>query len=79
MGIRIEFKDGMQGEVPETVLDRLIEMDLIAKFERQSGWAELGRDPIRRRAPVISLPERRSVMQALSSAGFMLPKNSHAT
>lgn len=75
MGIRIEFKDGIQGEVPETVLDRLLEMGLIAKFKRQSGWAELGRDPIRQRAPVISLPERRSDMQALSNAGFMLPKN----
>ena len=75
MGIRVEFKDGMQGEVPEVVLDRLIDMELIAKFERQSGWAELGRDPVRRRAPVISLPERRSDMQALSSAGFLLPRN----
>jgi hypothetical protein len=75
MGIRIEFKDGMQGEVPETVLDRLLEMNLIAKFERKSGWAELGRDPIRQRPPVVSLPERRSDMQELSRAGLMLPKN----
>ena len=75
MGIRVEFKDGMQGEVPATVLDRLIELNLIARFERQSGWAELGRDPIRRRSPVISLPERRATMQALNSAGILLPNN----
>lgn len=63
MGIQVEFKDGMQGEVPETVLDRLIEMNLIARFRRQSGWAEIGRDPIRRRSPVISLPERRTASE----------------
>ena len=73
MGIRVEFKDGMQGEVPETVLDKLIELDLIARFERRSGWAELGRDPVRRRPPVISLPERRSSMQFLHEAGVVLP------
>jgi len=73
MGIRVEFKDGMQGEVPETVLDELIELNLIARFERQSGWAVLGRDPVRRRSPVISLPERRTSMQFLHESGFVLP------
>ncbi len=75
MGIQVEFKDGMQGEVPATVLDRLIEMNLIAKFKRQSGWAVLGQDPIRKRAPVISLPERRSAMQNLNASGGILPHN----
>ena len=75
MGIRVEFKDGMQGEVPEVVLSRLIELNLIAKFERNSGWVELGRDPVRQRPPVISLPERRTDMQALSEAGYLLPRN----
>ncbi len=73
MGIQVEFKDGMQGEVPATVLDRLIEMNLIAKFRRQSGWAVLGRDPVRNRAPMISLPERRSSMQELHGSESLLP------
>lgn len=75
MGILIEFKDGTQGEVPETVLDRLIEFNLIARFKRQSGWAELGRDPIRRRPPVISLPERRAAIRKLHESGFILPQS----
>jgi len=65
MSILVEFKDGMQGEVPGTVLDRLIEMNLIVRFKRQTGWAELGRDPIRRnKMRVVSLPERRSAMKS---------------
>ncbi len=76
MGIQVEFRDGMQGEVPEAVLDRLIEMNLIARFRRSSGWAELGRDPVRRRPPAVSLPERRASMQTLNSAGLILPRSS---
>jgi hypothetical protein len=75
MGIRVEFKDGIQGEVPEMVLDKLIEMGLISRFERQSGWAKLGRDPIRNRPPVISLPERRASMQSLFDTRARLPIN----
>lgn len=76
MGVIVEFKDGMQGEVPETVLDRLIELNLIARFKRQAGWAELGRDQIRlNRPPVISLPERRSSMQALYDSNSALSVN----
>ena len=73
MSIPVEFKDGMQGEVPETVLDRLIELNLIARFKRQSGWTELGRDPIRSRPPVISLPERRSSLQLLYGSSTVSP------
>lgn len=63
MDILIEFKDGLQGEVPAVVLDRLIELNLISRFKRDSGWVVLGRDPVRRkRPPVISLPERRIAM-----------------
>lgn len=75
MGIQVEFKDGMQGEVPAVVLDRLIELNLIVRFKRETGWAELGRDPIRRRSPMISLPERRMAMQALYKEGYILPRN----
>ncbi len=75
MGIQVEFKDGMQGEVPATVLDRLIEMNLIAKFRRQTGWAVLGLDPIRKRTPVISLPERRLSMRELNVQGYLPPQD----
>ncbi|PLY01063.1 MAG: hypothetical protein C0623_05820 [Desulfuromonas sp.] len=65
MGVQVEFKDGVRGEVPETVLNRLIDLNLIARFKRQSGWVSLGRDPVRKsRMPVISIPERRSAMLA---------------
>lgn len=74
MNILVEFKDGMQGEVPDTVLDRLLELNLIARFKRQNGWAELGCDPLRRnRPPVISLPERRASMQKLFESRTALP------
>ena len=65
MGIPVEFKDGIQGEVPATVLDRLIDLNLIAGFRRQGGWVELSSGRIRCRPPMISLPERRLSMQQI--------------
>ena len=79
MSIPVEFKDGMQGEVPAPVLDRLIELNLIARFRRQAGWVDLKSDRVRRRPPVISLPERRIVMQQIPDPVANLQNNESYT
>ncbi|PLX74536.1 MAG: hypothetical protein C0615_09290 [Desulfuromonas sp.] len=65
MTILVELNCGLLGEVPAAVLDRLLELDLVAGFKRSSGWAIPGRDPIRKSRAMLCFPERRAAMQEL--------------
>jgi hypothetical protein len=47
MAILVQYRDETFDAVPNKVLDDLIAADKIIAFRRSSGWAEIGRDPIR--------------------------------
>ncbi len=49
MVIRIKYRDGRYDMVKASHLNRLIAANLISQFKRSSGWAIIGRDPIRGR------------------------------
>ena len=47
MMIRVMYSDGRFDLVKQMMLDLLLAKDCIASFRRASGWAVVGRDPIR--------------------------------
>jgi hypothetical protein len=47
MTIQVELMDGTVCRVVPKGLDLLLRRDLVKRFHRSSGWAEVGRDPIR--------------------------------
>ena len=47
MMIRVMYSDGKFDLVKQMMLDLLLERDRVASFRRASGWAVVGRDPIR--------------------------------
>ncbi len=47
MMIRVMYSDGRFDIVKPNLLDDLIERDVITSFKRSTGWAVVGRDPIR--------------------------------
>ncbi len=47
MAILVQYKDKTFDAVPNKVLDDLIAADKIIAFRRSTGWAEIGRDPVR--------------------------------
>lgn len=64
MLIRVMYLDSKYDMVKPIILDKQIESGNIFKFQRSSGWATLGVDPIRasrRTEHKYSGPERRRV------------------
>ncbi len=47
MMIRIMYSDGRFDMVKPSMLDNLLERQSITSFKRSSGWAVVGRDPVR--------------------------------
>lgn len=47
MMIRVMYNDGRFDVVKHIMLDQLLEMNKVASFKRMSGWAVIGRDPVR--------------------------------
>jgi len=47
MMIRVMYTDGRFDLVKHTTLGQLLEQNCLASFKRSSGWAVVGRDPIR--------------------------------
>ena len=48
MLIRVIYKDGRFDLVKPQMLDKLLEEHKVTSFMRSTGWAIVGRDPIRR-------------------------------
>ena len=59
MFIRVRYTDGEFDMVNPQELDNLLKEKRIACFLRSSGWAVVGRDPIRHRPQGYAIPERR--------------------
>lgn len=60
MMIRVMYTDGRFDLVKHTALGQLLEQNRLASFKRSSGWAVVGRDPIRGASdPAYGGPERR--------------------
>lgn len=47
MMIRVMYSDGRFDLVKQMFLDQLINNNRLASFKRTSGWAVVGRDPVR--------------------------------
>ncbi|TLM69330.1 MAG: hypothetical protein FDZ69_00730 [Deltaproteobacteria bacterium] len=47
MMIRVMYNDGRFDAVKQAILDQLLEKNRVASFKRMSGWAVVGRDPLR--------------------------------
>lgn len=47
MMIRVMYSDGRFDVVKQATLDQLLERNRVASFKRSSGWAVVGRDPLR--------------------------------
>ena len=47
MMIRVMYSDGRFDMVKPELLDSLIKEQVVTSFKRASGWAVVGRDPIR--------------------------------
>ena len=47
MMIRVMYCDGRFDLVKQDTLDQLLEKNRVASFKRASGWAVVGRDPVR--------------------------------
>ena len=47
MMIRVMYSDGRFDMVKPSLLDDLIQKQTVTSFKRNSGWAVVGRDPIR--------------------------------
>ncbi len=62
MTIRVEMIDGTFCRVVPKGLDLLLSRELVKRFRRSSGWAIVGKDPIRypEHKDAYSGPERRS-------------------
>ena len=62
MMIRVMYSDGRYDLVKESMLDLLLATCKLTGFLRSSGWAIVGRDPVRGAGPTdYRGPERRSV------------------
>lgn len=48
MAILVQYKDRSFDFVPNHALDELIASDCLIAFRRKSGWAEIGKDPLRK-------------------------------
>lgn len=46
--IHVAYSDNSYDYVPDTQLDKLIESRKVVKFERVTGWARVGVDPVRK-------------------------------
>ena len=64
MTIQVELTDGTFCRVVPKGLDLLLRRDLVKRFRRSSGWAVVGKDPIRYPDVQSSYngPERRMTM-----------------
>lgn len=49
MMIRVMYSDGRFDMVKQDMLDRLLVQQGVTSFKRATGWAVVGRDPIRSR------------------------------
>lgn len=47
MMIRVMYSDGRFDMVKPSMLDNLLDRQAVTSFKRSSGWAVVGRDPIR--------------------------------
>lgn len=47
MMIRVMYSDGRFDMVKPSLLEKLIKEEAVTSFKRSSGWAVVGRDPIR--------------------------------
>lgn len=47
MMIRVMYSDGRFDVVKQGTLDQLLDNNRVASFKRSSGWAVVGRDPLR--------------------------------
>ena len=47
MMIRVMYSDGRFDMVKPSLLEKLLKEEAITSFKRASGWAVVGRDPIR--------------------------------
>lgn len=47
MAIMVQYPDNTYEKVSEDLLDELIDAGRIVAFRRASGWAEIGKDPVR--------------------------------
>jgi len=47
MMIRVMYSDGRFDMVKPELLDSLIKEQVVSSFKRASGWAVVGRDPVR--------------------------------
>jgi hypothetical protein len=45
--IRVLYRNGIYGNVEDTILDKLIEEEEIIKFYRSGRWVTIGSDPLR--------------------------------
>ena len=62
--ITVVYEDGIMGCVPVYGLQKLIDNDVIVKFQRQDGWVYPGLDPVRRRShSSYNGPERRNLYE----------------
>lgn len=62
MMIRVMYSDGRFDLVKHTTLDHLLAQNRLASFKRSSGWAVVGRDPVRGSADsAYRGPERRII------------------
>lgn len=59
--ILVKYRDGKCARVPEQFLSELIAAGSITHFRRGHGWAQIGRDPVRRQSfPLFGGREKRS-------------------
>lgn len=47
MLIRVMYSDGSFDMIRPALLDRLLQANKLVSFKRASGWAVIGRDPLR--------------------------------
>ena len=47
MMIRVMYSDGRFDMVKASMLDNLLDQQSVTSFKRSSGWAVVGRDPVR--------------------------------
>ena len=51
MLIRVFYTDGTFDMVKPEMLDYLLDKNKVKRFKRSTGWAVVGRDPIRTKSP----------------------------
>lgn len=63
MLIRVMYSDGRFDMVKSSMLDNLLDQRSITSFKRSSGWAVVGRDPIRRTGQSTFLGDDRRTLE----------------